>query len=245
MRRLAILAAGAAFLSAASAQAAAVTFPSTIYGESVGSKFNLGAGDVVFAGNHASAGFAGTPFVRVGGDGPMATAAATAEWEFFVEGVPTSHTLVPILISGGYSLSTTGAGFVAANVLMDEHNVTTLSNLLHAECSSGVGDCSSTNFTIHTAVDAEAFQDLEIQTTGLGNGGGEFDGFLDPTISFDTSTRFDFTGLTLDVAPDALPVAGGGVPEPASWALMILGFGGVGAAVRRRRTRGLAQSPAV
>jgi len=30
-------------------------------------------------------------------------------------------------------------------------------------------------------------------------------------------------------------VGGGGVPEPASWALMILGFGGAGAALRRRR----------
>ena len=29
---------------------------------------------------------------------------------------------------------------------------------------------------------------------------------------------------------------GGAVPEPTSWALMILGFGGVGAAVRRRRS---------
>jgi len=27
----------------------------------------------------------------------------------------------------------------------------------------------------------------------------------------------------------------GGVPEPASWALMILGFGAVGASLRRRR----------
>ena len=31
-----------------------------------------------------------------------------------------------------------------------------------------------------------------------------------------------------------------GVPEPASWALMILGFGGVGAAVRSARTRNVA-----
>lgn len=32
----------------------------------------------------------------------------------------------------------------------------------------------------------------------------------------------------------ALYGTGGGVPEPATWALMLLGFGGIGAAVRRR-----------
>ena len=32
-----------------------------------------------------------------------------------------------------------------------------------------------------------------------------------------------------------LPGAGGGVPEPASWALMLLGFGGIGAAFRAKR----------
>lgn len=43
---------------------------------------------------------------------------------------------------------------------------------------------------------------------------------------------YDSTGLALNVTgPD--PV--GGVPEPTSWALMILGFGGAGAALRRRR----------
>jgi hypothetical protein len=30
---------------------------------------------------------------------------------------------------------------------------------------------------------------------------------------------------------------GGGVPEPATWAMMILGFGGIGALMRRRRTQ--------
>ncbi len=34
---------------------------------------------------------------------------------------------------------------------------------------------------------------------------------------------------------DALSIVTGGVPEPASWALMILGFGGVGAVLRHRR----------
>jgi hypothetical protein len=43
---------------------------------------------------------------------------------------------------------------------------------------------------------------------------------------------YDSTGLALNVTgPD--PV--GGVPEPTSWALMIIGFGGAGAVLRRRR----------
>ncbi len=44
------------------------------------------------------------------------------------------------------------------------------------------------------------------------------------------------TGLTYNVAAkDAITTPGGGVPEPAAWALMILGFGGAGAMLRRRR----------
>jgi PEP-CTERM motif len=40
----------------------------------------------------------------------------------------------------------------------------------------------------------------------------------------------------LGTVPSALPGTGGGVPEPASWALMISGFGLAGAAMRRRRS---------
>jgi hypothetical protein len=35
------------------------------------------------------------------------------------------------------------------------------------------------------------------------------------------------------------PVTGGGIPEPATWGLMLVGFGGLGAMMRRRRSAAL------
>ena len=50
----------------------------------------------------------------------------------------------------------------------------------------------------------------------------------------DGTSRLVLTGLTLETADLA-----GAVPEPATWAMMVLGFGAVGGALRARR-RGLA-----
>lgn len=47
----------------------------------------------------------------------------------------------------------------------------------------------------------------------------------------------DLTGLLLNVSSVAVP---GGVPEPAAWAMLIIGFGLVGAAARRRTSALLA-----
>jgi hypothetical protein len=44
------------------------------------------------------------------------------------------------------------------------------------------------------------------------------------------------TGADLAISGIGLDTLHGAVPEPASWALMILGFGGLGAMMRRRRT---------
>jgi hypothetical protein len=38
-----------------------------------------------------------------------------------------------------------------------------------------------------------------------------------------------------DFAPDGSNFNGVSVPEPATWAMMILGFGGIGSVLRRRR----------
>jgi len=53
-----------------------------------------------------------------------------------------------------------------------------------------------------------------------------------PTATVTYFTQFDWNG-TVQLAYDYTPTAT--VPEPASWALMILGFGAAGAALRRRR----------
>jgi hypothetical protein len=49
------------------------------------------------------------------------------------------------------------------------------------------------------------------------------------------------TGLTYNVAArDAFGPTTGGIPEPAAWALMLVGFGGMGALLRRKRRLALA-----
>lgn len=59
----------------------------------------------------------------------------------------------------------------------------------------------------------------------------------------DTTTRLTFTNLTggtnEGVFLDAVSAVA--VPEPGTWAMMLLGFGGIGLAMRRRRRPALAQ----
>ena len=60
--------------------------------------------------------------------------------------------------------------------------------------------------------------------------------YLDPFISIDPTWSAAHPGYSLHVEPGfGNSAAGGAVPEPASWALFVAGFGVVGAAARRRR----------
>ena len=52
-------------------------------------------------------------------------------------------------------------------------------------------------------------------------------------VGYDGNYQYDATGVRFTLTTDA-------VPEPASWALMIVGFGAVGAMTRRRRALSLA-----
>jgi hypothetical protein len=72
-------------------------------------------------------------------------------------------------------------------------------------------------------------------------------GFLDPGYNPNKDDTFDVTytvtganGAPVLSVQNVVNVGAGAVPEPAAWALMLLGFGGVGASLRRRRTMALA-----
>lgn len=67
-------------------------------------------------------------------------------------------------------------------------------------------------------------------------GSGAVDAFIDPVFTIDPTFAASHPGLSLVVSQNAgnSPAASGAVPEPATWALMLIGFGGVGALLRRR-----------
>lgn len=100
-------------------------------------------------------------------------------------------------------------------------------------------------------------------SAGCSDNGNFFCFNFEPNIAVASVLKFDIsaTGGTFDIAstgPDlkilwtndatgdtnkvgslfsaSIPVGNGVIPEPATWAMMILGFGGVGALMRRRRS---------
>ena len=62
----------------------------------------------------------------------------------------------------------------------------------------------------------------------------QISGLIDPTF---TDANF---GGTFAYSPGVFDGAAGGVPEPATWAMMLTGFGGLGAVMRSRRRRATA-----
>ena len=114
---------------------------------------------------------------------------------------------------------------------------------------SGFGAISSITF-LWGSVDS--YNSLGVVGTGMTFSGGDM-GVAPPTgdqsnpnsnrlvtLTFTGSDRNSVTGLQFNSSGNAFEfdnvnVTTAAVPEPASWALMLLGFGGTGAAMRSRR----------
>lgn len=66
-------------------------------------------------------------------------------------------------------------------------------------------------------------------------------GLLTPTLLPNTTYRFTYTSVLSSNGKVSGNAAFYPVPEPASWALMIVGFAGIGFAIRRRRRPSFSQ----
>ena len=110
-----------------------------------------------------------------------------------------------------------------------------------------VSSGSMASFNLEVCFDSGNTQNCNSSTGGAGvvngtTGSGRLTlNFASPQNSIQLSNFLDrYQGVgTSGISAEGHPV--GGVPEPATWAMMLLGFGGIGAAMRRRRKPGLAQ----
>jgi len=113
-----------------------------------------------------------------------------------------------------FSVQLTGTGIVVvyyllAGSVLDQNNILSYTQ----QAGSYVGDGHNLNQLLSGA----NFTSFAIRTTA--------------PIAF-----FEIKQLSYD--PVGIPPPVGSVPEPATWAMMLLGFGGIGMALRRSRRRG-------
>jgi hypothetical protein len=204
-----------------------------------------------FAGEVSS----GTPFpslsVRAGGFdlAEISGGQAHVALEYFIEIVGPGSGLAPLHITGSgsvgsfnggigavsYEVVTPGIEFLAA--------VTSINGVTTVPGTDGVHPLLPDNtlfnidgtmlFPINTILDvlmfAEADSDVEL-------GPSQGAAFIDPVFSIDPSfANADQYSIVTSPGIGNGDIGGGGVPEPSAWAMMLIGFGALGATLRERR----------
>jgi hypothetical protein len=261
-RRLALLAAAALALGVGAAGAASATtyFNATA---SQGSSFTLS--DVLFLGfsnNFYDVRFNGQCAACITATAPDASALGV--FNFSVGGLPWSYLMDPLIYPqtttqsatpgyGGYYEHFEGYGDVnltsgtsAPNLLVSDFNAFSL----YAGGSSSIVefdlDPNYTSSGVLGLPHIPLYLQVSAATTGPVTLTNLTPGRVNPVYTITTPITFDFTLTLTDTSYAASYNAGAGgggggglagVPEPASWALLLVGFGGMGAVLRRRRAQ--------
>jgi len=170
----------------------------------------------------SGANFLYTYQVTLDSDQGLVPGAKTAIYDFagYIPGSVTSSSAFFVagaeLVSGGTALGSliTNPNFNDSATLF---NLTLTSNANYNNAAPTTAGFPETNFTL-TAL--STFN----QTA--------FDGYSSVAVKNNGSAQ---GRVTQNIGPVEVPIAAA-IPEPATWGLMILGFGGVGAMIRRRKT---------
>ena len=133
------------------------------------------------------------------------------------------------------SLSATGAPYSGTmSFLRQGDNANLLTVTFGGALLSGLGGASTFLDSVPGAGPVSFSSDfLDFSTSAERNFSLAFSGLTNPFGS--PSWTADSTGTFASDSREG--PGGGGVPEPATWGLMIVGFGGVGMLLRRRRAR--------
>jgi hypothetical protein len=166
---------------------------------------------------------------------------------------------VHVIINGAAQTAGSGSYFAEADVGLFGSDIN--EGIADAHTCANVGYCyvqvPSDGGADELILTGNHTYELQLHVDGYTtNPFSSFDAWADPTIMFDpaydipTGATFAFSdNLTPDQVSKLVVGPGlggggqggvGGVPEPASWALMVMGFGGLGATLRRQRRSALA-----
>jgi hypothetical protein len=184
----------------------------------------IGAGSQMSIGGNA----------QLNGPTPTSTASQATSIDFLV---------MPGAVAGAAPGSVTN--YLGTGTFAGESCAGNTCGLINDIASVAVGASTTPLFTLMdgvtfsltniTSIDRSVSNVLTFQ--GTGSFGGTLNGAGNTIVSTPGSFVFSTQGGTL-TSFSATAVA---VPEPATWALMLLGFGGIGMAMRRRRRPALAQ----
>jgi hypothetical protein len=194
-------------------------------------------GDGGFSGYSTSRNAAGFLYPQQG----FTAASATVGYNFQLIG-PSSNAPIPVTFDATAYVKTAGTGYGSADLLIYSNS---LAPLVDWELGGGESDQTYPGETIDLS--PNTIYAVREYTTANGHspytGGpydptqdsGSADAYVDPTfaLSGQYASLYHFEGL-----PDA--ALAGGVPEPSTWAMMLIGFAGLGGAMLRRARRGAA-----
>lgn len=171
---------------------------------------------------------------------PCAVNAAVLDFEGIAAGTVLSTEYADVVISGATVLTApnyNSAGFPPNSGVNVVYTPTGIIEFVFATRMSDVGAF----ITANGSVTLSAYQGATLLGTTVlagnnANGNGQANLFV--TYTGGSITRMTFTGLANNYTLDDVHYAQrGAIPEPATWAMMLVGFGAAGGALRYRQRR--------